>query len=227
MSNFNPIITDQTHLYGTNFSKHGDCVEGTYNQSDLIQSIRFNNLLSDLGINPSQSLSIHDVGCGICDLYPYILDSYPKLVYSGTDIVPEMKRLSATKYPNVSYFLRDILQASPAEKYDYLVLSGLFNLPGTTPVCDWENFAFSLVDKMYQMCNKAVSFNFLSSKATYYNDQMYYSSPEDMFAYCSKKLTRFIRLNHSYPLYEFTITLFKPEEVQSINNDESLIKYFQ
>ena len=64
-----PLIASQVNLYRQQFLEHGDSPEGTFNQSESIQHLRFFHLLSSLSLENS---SLHDVGCGICDLYHYI-----------------------------------------------------------------------------------------------------------------------------------------------------------
>ena len=56
-----------------------------------------------------ENATLHDVGCGICDLYHYVSGRYDSLVYSGTEIVPEMVTLARSKYPELDIFQRNII----------------------------------------------------------------------------------------------------------------------
>ena len=74
--------------------------------------------------------------------------------YSGTDIVPEMKELAKNKYPEIKFFLRDIIEDEIVESYDYVVLSGTFNLPGTINHKVWRKFTRDMIFSMYKICKR-------------------------------------------------------------------------
>ena len=85
-----------------------------------------------------------------------------KLIYSGTDIVPAMKKLAINKFPELEYHIRDIIQDRVEETYDYVVLSGTFNLPGDINHKEWKDFTRSMIISMFKIANKGIAFNFLS-----------------------------------------------------------------
>ena len=213
-------------IYKARIKEHGDSPESTHNQFIEIQNLRFERLLSHIDLN-SKKGSIHDVGCGICDMYDYLKKHNSKLEYSGTDIVPEMKELAENKYPQINFFLRDIIKEEIVESYDYVVLSGTFNLPGIVSHDRWRKFTRDMIFSMYKMCKKGIAFNFLSKKADFYNPKMYYESLEDITNFCSQRLSRHILIDHAYPLYEFSCTVLKPEAVKERYTHKTFKKYFK
>jgi len=219
-----PLIASQVNLYRQQFLEHGDSPEGTFNQSESIQHLRFFHLLSSLSLENS---SLHDVGCGICDLYHYISLHHSTLHYSGTEIVPEMVDVARNKYPELTLSIRDILTDHIPESYDYVVQSGVFNLPGDQDHSSWRLFTRSFISKMFDLSTKAISFNFLNAQsAQYMHPDMYYEHPSEILEYCLSNLSRFSVINQSYPLYEFTVTVFKDSFVKSQISDSSLSRFF-
>jgi cyclopropane fatty-acyl-phospholipid synthase-like methyltransferase len=219
------LIKQQLFLYTEQFTQWGDSPQGTFNQHSHIQNLRFERLLKQLSFQKEESL--HDIGCGICDLYSYLESQSFYCQYSGTDIVPEMLDLARAKYPNTPLFCRDILSSSPSEEYDYVVLAGTFNLPGSTPRPQWQKFIRHMIKKMFSMATQAVVFNCLSTHAEYYNPDMHYEDPNEITQFCINELSRFVVLDHAYPLYEFTITIYKDSVISNTFQASTFDKYLK
>ncbi len=224
--NSKKIIKDQIKIYNPQIKKYGDSPKSTINQFVEIQNLRFERLIMTLNMN-AKGKTIHDVGCGICDLYTYLKENNFHYLYSGTDIVPSMKILAKKKYPQISYSIRDIIDEKVTNKYDFVVLSGTFNLPGSIKRKDWKEFTRKMITAMYQIANKGIAFNFLTQKADFYNPDMYYESIDEIANFCVEKLSRHFIIDHAYPLYEFTCTVLKPEVLKERYNDKVFKKYFK
>ena len=79
---------------------------------------------------------------------------------------------------------------------------------------------------MFDLSTKAISFNFLNvQSAQYMHPDMYYEHPSEILEYCLSNLSRFSVVNQSYPLYEFTVTVFKEPFVKSQISDPSLSRF--
>ena len=50
---------------------------------------------------------------------------------------------------------------------------------------------------------------------------------EDIFDFCSKKISRHVYIDHSYPLYEFSCTVLKPNSVKERYSKKTFDKYFK
>ena len=220
------LIKQQRDIYREQLLAYGDSPEATYNQNQSIQQLRFSRLLEALDLN--QKATVHDVGCGICDLYQYLVQRYPKVSYSGTEIVPEMGKLAASKYPEINVSIRDLIASDVTDRYDYLVLSGVFNLPGGTDRGEWRAFSRALLARMYGMSTKGIAFNFLNaSAAEYLHPDMHYENPDDIAKFCSSNFSRFVYVDQSYPLFEFTTTVLKPEFVREKYSDPAYQRYIK
>ena len=222
--NSKQLIDSQRMIYDAQFKEHGDSPESTHNQLIEIQNLRFERLLANIDIKNSSS--IHDIGCGICDLHQFLKSCKSNLIYSGTDIVPAMKELVKSKYPEVEYHLRDIIEDNIKDTYDFVVLSGTFNLPGNINHEEWKIFTRRMILSMFKMAKKGIAFNFLTKKADFYDSNMFYESVEDIFEFCTKNMSRYINIDHSYPLFEFSCTVLKSNSIKERYSQTTLNKYF-
>ena len=160
----NNIIDRQRAIYQKQFLSCGETPDATYNQNKSIQELRYARLLDSIDL--SESVTINDLGCGLCDLYPYINARFPNVSYSGTEIVYEMGDLAAGKFPEIEIYIRDVLNDEVLDRYDYTVLSGVFNLPGESSRENWHDFTRRLLMKMFEMSYRGISFNFLNKSKT-------------------------------------------------------------
>lgn len=223
------IITRQRDTYRTNFLTHGDSPLGTYQNNQLTQYLRFESLLSRLMPYLDERTTLHDVGAGICDLKQFldIKGLRDKVTYSGTEIVEEMNDLAREKYPDIKLFNRDFLDERYDDRYDFIVLSGTLNIPGGVDDDDWWKLCLALIDKMFERANKGIALNFLTSYRTFSNPELFYIDPRQAFDHVTTKLSRFVHLEATYPLYECTLTVFRREFVASLYPQPELQKYFR
>lgn len=219
------ILDAQLEVYKPAFLEYGDSPKGTHQNNQETQHLRFQMLTGHLLDNSTHN-TIEDIGCGICDLYGYLKDRDVKFTYSGTEIVSEMIAYAKRKYPDITIKNRDIMNESNAGKYDYVVLSGTLNMPGNIQKEEWKSFCYSLIRKMYGMCNKAMSFNFLTTHNTFNDPTLFYLDPAEAVDFCLRYLSRFVEMKHNYALYEATITVYRANYIQREYKDMAFTKYF-
>ena len=109
---------------------------------------------------------------------------------------------------------------------DILVLSGIFNLKVDVPSATWKSYVEETLVKIFQMSKIGVSFNFLTDCSNVSDSELQYYDPREMFDFCHTNLSRFINIDHSYPLYEFSVTVFKPHYIEKENTHDNFKKYF-
>jgi len=219
------IIDEQLKVYQPEFVKYGDSPKSTRQNNKETQHLRFQMLTGHL-LNDHTHNTIEDIGCGICDLYGYLKNQNLEFTYSGTEIVEEMILLAKEKYPEITLKNRDILSASEQEKYDFVVLSGTLNMPGNITNEEWGEFCLSLISGMYNMCDKAIAFNFLTTHRTFTDPTLFYFNPSELLYYCINNLSRFVEIKHNYPLYEGTITVYRENYIQEQYKNPAFDKYF-
>jgi hypothetical protein len=219
------IVRAQTSIYRQSFLQHGDAPLATHNTGREVQNLRFERILRHL-VPAKSPFSMHDVGAGLCDLHHYLVQQGVEHAYSGTEVVQEMVDLAREKYPEISVRNRDLLSDEPSDRHDFVVLSGVFNIPGDVDRESWKEFVLRMVARMYEMAEVAVAFNFLSSYRTFTDPELFYIEPAEMLDYCMKHLSRFVVLDHGYPLFECTATIFRPEFVEQQYAAGPFGKYF-
>lgn len=218
------ILCDQINVYRNNFLNYGATPMGTFQNNTETQYLRFEKLLDCIDI--SRKFSIHDIGCGICDLHKFLKLKKVKHDYYGTEIVPEMIKYAKNKYPEIKIYHRDIMNKSTIKKCDYVVLSGTFNIPGNVHRKEWKRFCFKMIEKMYNSCNKAIVFNFLTTHKTFTDPDLFYLDPAEVLDFCLSKLSRFSNMQHHYALYEATVSVYKKDFIQTKYKPPAFAKYF-
>lgn len=168
------------------------------------QKIRF-DVLFELGdMNHS---SILDVGCGFGDFCAYLKKRGVKgFEYTGYDIVPEFIELASRMYPDANFKVRDIQKDPPKRKFDYIISSQTFNNKLVNE--DNEDVIKEIISICYNLCRVGTAIDMLTDYVDFKEDHLYYYNPEKIFRFC-KSLTKRVTLRHDYPLYEFTVYLYK------------------
>lgn len=220
----NTLIENQRLAYKEAFVKYGASPKSTYQNNIETQYLRFERLIKNIK-EDLQFATIHDIGSGMCDLHKFLLANKIEHYYSGTEIVQEMIDYSLKLFENIILYNRDFLEVD-GESYDYIFLSGTFNLKLNAINDDWYKWTLDVIKKMYLLANKAIAFNCLTTYNTFSQDSLMYYNPQSILDYCITNLSRFTVLDTSYPLYEFTITIFKPDFIETKYKDPAFNKYF-
>ncbi|MGK5093307.1 class I SAM-dependent methyltransferase [Deltaproteobacteria bacterium TL4] len=158
--------------------------------------------------------TICDIGCGFGDLYPFLQNRFGNISYVGIDLSEKLIQEAKNRYSEAQFLVQDILETRlEAQSFDYILCSGALNYR----ISDNLSYLQKMLQVMFDACKKGVSVNFLSSYVDYETEKNFHMRPEDAFS-MGKQLTRWITLRHDYPLYEFTLYLYRDQ-----NNQEKLI----
>ncbi|NRB39890.1 MAG: hypothetical protein HRU20_15715 [Pseudomonadales bacterium] len=227
MMDINKLIADQQSIYLNNFIENKDSSEGTFQNNRATQYLRFEKILEPFLSILNQQVSFHDVGCGSCDMYQYMLDNAIVCDYSGTEIIDEMVEYAGHRFPGINVKNQNVLDVEFKDRFDILVFSGGLYYPGNIDHVEWKVFVFQMIDKMYSQCDIGISFNLLTTYKNMHRDDLFYLDPREIIDYVATRHSRFFNLNHNYPLYEWTISIFKPEYIESVNQAPEYEKYFK
>ncbi len=167
------------------------------------QRLRFDVLFR--GLDPRGAM-ILDVGCGLGDLIPYLEARVGKdFTYVGIDIAEKLVADAEAKFggPGRRFFVGDIFSVQGLSP-DISILSGAlsFRTEGI------EQYAFNTLSRMFELSKTAASLNFMSKYADFEAEKNQHYQPETVFGW-AKSLTRRVNLIHDYPLYEFTVQIFR------------------
>ena len=224
--NSDKIIKAQLDAYRPNFIEHGDKPQGTFQNNSETQRLRFDRIIRQFRLQEKAYL-IHDIGCGTCDLHQYLNDLSIQHRYYGTEIVPEMIEAAKAKFPNIEVKNHDLLKDKDIPLADITLLSGTLNLLAGASEEEWKEFSFELIKKMFEHSRVGISFNVLTSYRTFSDPTLAYFNPSEVFEFCMKNLSRFVLLDHAYPLYEFSVTVFHKEYMRQEFNLPAFEKYLK
>jgi len=186
------------------------------------------DIISQL-VEAEEVIQVHDVGMGLASYYDYLLNRFSDKVidYSGSDIVLEYVNDVKKKYGNVKIFNRDLAEGPGNDKYDYLIMSGLFHQRRDSRISDWERFSQAIIKNTYIMCNKAIAFNFITPFVDFYRTDVYYCNLPKLLNFINDELSRFFVLHHNYALFEFTVFVYKEAHIKSLYPEIEFKKYFK
>jgi len=188
-------------LYETRLKEHGDSVKTMGWRNREQQYLRF-KILSEIGdLNGAKIL---DIGCGFGDFHQYLINENMKVDYTGYDISQKIIDVAKIKHPEVKFRVKDILEERIGEKFDYVFESGILN----KRISNNTGYAKKMIARMFELCKSGVALNMMTNYIDYREDYLSYYSPEKIFKLC-KSLSKWVVLRHDYPLYEFTIYLYK------------------
>ena len=192
------------------FKKFGATSEGIDWGNDINKLfIRYDKMLELFVNDKSVEKSLLDVGCGYAGFYEYIKNNQININYSGIDIVQEMIQHAKNKNPTIKELIYDdFLDFNFNKTYDYIICNGILTQKLETSNMDMDIYANKLIKKMYQLSNKGIAFNIMTTKVNFFSNNLYYRNPSELMAYCMSEITNKIKIDHTY-LYEYTVYLYK------------------
>jgi ubiquinone/menaquinone biosynthesis C-methylase UbiE len=168
------------------------------------QWLRFSILCRGIELGGKRIL---DVGCGLGDLVAFLDESHVDcLEYVGVDISPRLIQQAAARFGREDrrFLAVDFLEAATLGEFDVVICSGALSFR----VDDNVAVAQQMIRKMFELCREATVINCLSTYVDFQLPKNYHYQPEAMFSF-ARSLTRWVRLHHDYPLYEFSLQMFR------------------
>lgn len=216
MSSIQAIM--QEH-YSATFEKHGCTLQGV-DWGDNVErgEIRYTKILELIDSSP---FSILDVGCGYGELLNRIELSgsgssntephFAKLVsYTGIDLVQPMIDAAAAKYPKHTFIWGDFLSHEfTGTRFDYVACNGIFTQKLTAGIMDMDAASRAMIRKMFDLCDKGIVFNMMSSNVNFMAPNLFYKSPVETLAWVSSELSPHVRLDQSYRMFEYMVYVYR------------------
>lgn len=202
------ILEQVNDYYSKKIITHGPVPAGVDWNSQASQDLRFAQLINLPGAN--RDFSLNDYGCGYGALWGYMESQNMHCDYVGYDISAQMIN-SAREFYGETDRRRFVVDGGMDRTADYTVASGLFNVRGDIPDCDWLEYIMGSLHILNDSCLRGFAFNCLTSYSDpeYMRNDLYYANPCVLFEYCKENFSRNVALLHDYELYEFTILVRK------------------
>jgi SAM-dependent methyltransferase len=171
------------------------------------QYVRFSEIIHFLlpGTN-----SVLDVGCGNGELLNFLNFHGFTGRYKGIDIHPKLIGEAVARFPGSAFEVSDFFEQDPG-RFESVVMSGVFNVNFDQDLA----FVHRFIERMFELCEKRVVFNALSSHVNYRNPALFYVDPADLMRRLVD-LTPRVELRHGFLPFNYTVCLHKNPEWQPV-----------
>ncbi len=204
-----PISKALAEHYAEKFSVHGPSAEGVDWGSDPARvTLRYEKMLNVLRPTTNTS-SILDVGCGYGGLQQYATSKQLELDYTGIDVAANMIEWATNNVSPGKFIYADLLDYEFDREFDYVVCNGILTQKLEAAGLEMDRFAGRLIRRMFSLSTIGVAFNVMTTKVNYYSNNLYYRNPAELLSWCLSEITPHVRLDHSYPLFEYTTYLYR------------------
>ncbi|MFM9941047.1 MAG: class I SAM-dependent methyltransferase [Hyphomicrobiaceae bacterium] len=210
MSNIENIVA----AYRESFALNGDspsavlCPKGR-------QNIRFDVLTSEI---KSDRFTILDFGCGLGHFYEYLQDRFPLCDYHGVDIVPEFIDAARSKFGDRARFEFASDTYEPVQLYDYVFVSGTFNLKYLNVEPDNTDYILGRIKSLFGKTRHIMTCDFMSTNVDFRQPDAFHMDPAFLTSHVSRSLTRRFKLRHDYMPYEFAVILYQEDAILRPDN---------
>lgn len=222
------IYNEQIALYTEAFDKHMGTAEATLQVHSDLQNLRFKQIVDQLSIKSEDSLL--DYGCGQGDFFNYLKLNGMHVSYYGQDINESYIKYATGLYKTDSAKFSVVSSIIPelSTSYDHIVISGMFHFKGSCERSVWKSTLQQIIINLFKHTRKSLTFNCLTYPVDFERSDLFYWSPQDIMETIRMDLSRFFKIDHSYPLFEWTCTVYKENYIKSYHKDSVIMgKYFK
>jgi SAM-dependent methyltransferase len=205
-----PISDALGRHYATTFTAHGPSSEGVdWGPDEKKLFLRYEKMLSIGSFTRVNRPTLLDVGCGYGGLYSYANKKGFDLEYTGIDLAKNMVDWATENMSSGAFVHGDVLEHPFDVQFDYVVCNGILTQKLDAPGLAMDQFAARLIRRMFALCRVGIAFNMMTTKVNFYSNNLYYRNPAEMLSWCLSELSPHLKLDHAYPLYEYTIYAYR------------------
>jgi SAM-dependent methyltransferase len=205
-----PISKALAEHYAEKFSAHGATPEGVdWGPDEARTLLRYEKMLSVAEFANGSRASLLDVGCGYGGLHQFAASKKIKLAYTGIDVAANMIDWARTNLPDANFIHGDVLDHKFDREFDYVVCNGILTQKLEASGIEMDQFAARLIRRIFSLSKIGSAFNVMTTKVNYSVNNLYYRDPAELFSWCLNEITPHVKLDHSYPLYEYTVYLYR------------------
>jgi cyclopropane fatty-acyl-phospholipid synthase-like methyltransferase len=222
------LADEQRAFFLDLYRKHGSSPRSLGWRDSATQAERFRKAACAFG-HETGPFSVHEIGCGLGDFGGYLARTFPSAQYSGSEVCEEFTGVCRERFPSSTFHTRDVSSSLPDESYDYVVLIGVFNVRLSRSDQEWFEFVKRMLVNMYAMTRKAIAADFLTSyhAKEHALPDLYYQDPKQLMDFAAAELSRHFELDHSGPLFEYTLRVNRASHVASSYPEREFDRYFR
>jgi len=212
--NRNAVSQELARHYSQTFQRFGPTSRGVdWGPDTRDHSLRLDLMLDVLryGVPTSNRPSLLDVGCGYGSLIDRANDRNLPLSFTGIDICQPMIDFARKRHPHANWIVGDFLSEEISQQSDYVVCNGILTQKLEATIRDMDEFLKLLVRRMFDSCRIGCAFNVMSSHVNFMSPRLYYRSPAELLAWCMNEISSRVIVNSAYPLFEFTVYLYRED----------------
>lgn len=173
------------------------------------QYLRYDKMLAVIRQDQQHVPTILDVGCGYGGLMEYAGSKEAGLLYTGIDVAENMISWASDAFPESQFIVGDIFETDLRREYDYVICNGILTQKLDIPGSVMDDFAGRLIRRLFELCRIGIAFNIMTTKVNFFSNNLYYRNPSEMLSWCMSEVTPHVMIDHAYPLYEYTIYLYR------------------
>lgn len=202
-------LEDIERLYESNLTNHGRDSRAVGWPTPSSQKLRF-EVLSQAISSFNGPASVIDYGCGLGDHLLYLNSIGVDVTeYSGYDISAAMVAAAKQNLQNSRGAVQIYESATVHTPADFTFVSGTFNVKLQHSDEEWSNFIKQVLLQLFESTRKNLSFNLLSTYVDWKDPNLFYGNPAEWLEWCQRNLSKHVNLYHAYPLYEWTISVYR------------------
>lgn len=205
------ISLDLRKHYEKIFKKFGANAKGVDWKNKSQAQLRYRvmlNVIKEEDLKSTKEISVLDVGCGYGAQYLFAKKIGINLAYTGIDIVPDMIKYSQRKIKDATFICDDIFKYNSKHPFDYVICNGILTQKLKASKGQMWNFAQKLIARMFELATKGIVFNTMTTEVDFKRVGNFYVDPAKMLTEALKH-TRRVKIDHSYPLYEYSVYMYK------------------
>jgi len=194
------------------FDEHGDTYLGVgWTKSQENADLRYQVMLDVVRPGGAVPVTLLDLGCGTSHLLEHIRRrGVEGIRYSGLDLSQLFIDVSRSKFPDVDYYLGDILDpAVEVPMFDYVVMNGLFTYKGPLSfdemVAQWQQ----LVTAAMAHTRVGVVFNTSSAYVDWLRDDLFHAPVSLLTDFVARSPCPYLVVRHDYGLYETSVYAYR------------------
>jgi cyclopropane fatty-acyl-phospholipid synthase-like methyltransferase len=198
--------------YREQFQKHGNSINSLFIPKGR-QKERFDSLIREF----KNDFSILDYGCGLGHLKAYLDNKFTNFKYTGVDIVNEFIEQSNQNYNKANFYLINSVQ-DIKENFDHIVAAGVFNMLYDKDIVKHKKIVFDTISYLFSITNKSLAVNFMTDQVDFIQEGAYHQNILEIYSFITENLSKRLILDQSYMPYEYSVIIFKDQEILRPDN---------